>query len=371
MASKADGATRAIRSEGPRSGSIGGRIDGIWAEPELDRCAGEIRQVLPDDGLGVRFFLADAAGRLRCVHRTGRVPDPGRRQSVARRETLRDNVTRFLPTPDGRLVAIFAIDRRGRSIGVAEVSAPRNRMLRHRRSIERSVGGLSERLHKLLEHARRRRELDLGLAWTAHELRGPLVAARLWLEHAAGAVGLRASEPITKAVEELARLSQGVESILRLAVGSETFHVQEVDLADLVHDAAAVCVAESGDDRVVIEGADRLPVEVDPLHLRSAIENLIRNALRYSSPGTKVRVLVERRGADACVEVENEGPGIPSTDRDGMFEPLARGAEGGGTGLGLFVVRRIVDGHGGTVRCHEPDEGRVSFELTLPSRPRG
>jgi two-component system OmpR family sensor kinase len=100
--------------------------------------------------------------------------------------------------------------------------------------------------------------------------------------------------------------------------------------------------------------------------MRSAIENLIRNALRYSTRGTKVRVTVELRDGEPTIEVENEGPGIPVEDRETIFEPLAVGANGLGTGIGLFVVSRVIGRHGGTIRCYEPEEGRFTFELRLP-----
>ena len=118
-----------------------------------------------------------------------------------------------------------------------------------------------------------------------------------------------------------------------------------------------------------MEGSDRLIVQADATHLRAAVENLIRNAIRYSIPGSKVRVIVEPREGWSIVEVENEGPGITAIDRDTIFGPMARGADGAGTGLGLFVVGRVIERHGGTVRCFEPEQGRVSFELRLPPMP--
>jgi two-component system OmpR family sensor kinase len=117
---------------------------------------------------------------------------------------------------------------------------------------------------------------------------------------------------------------------------------------------------------VLVEGFDRLDARVDPLHMRSAIENLIRNALRYSTAGTKVRVTVERRDGEPTIEVDNEGRGISPKDRERIFDPMAVGENGLGTGLGLFVVGRVVERHGGTIRCIEGEAGHVTFELRLP-----
>jgi len=169
-----------------------------------------------------------------------------------------------------------------------------------------------------------------------------------------------------RAADELSRLADGMESILQWAVGHGRVSFRTTDLVSLAQDAIDSCVAETGQDRVVVEGSDRLMARVDALHMRSAIENLVRNALRYSTPGTKVLVTVEPRDGEPTIAVENEGPGIPVKDRQAIFEPLAVGANGIGSGLGLFVVGRVVERHGGTIRCYEPGAGRVTFELRLP-----
>jgi signal transduction histidine kinase len=173
-------------------------------------------------------------------------------------------------------------------------------------------------------------------------------------------------EPIARAIAELGRLAGGVESVLHWAVGDRVIRRRLVDLAALLREAVDCCVAETGDDRVVVEGDDQLWIHADPLHLRSAIENPIRNALRFSTPGTKVRVTVERHEEGPTIEFENEGPGISPDDRERIFEPLVRGPDSWGTGLGLFVTRRVLESHGGTIRCYQPDETHLVFQLRLP-----
>ncbi|HEX5937014.1 MAG TPA: HAMP domain-containing sensor histidine kinase [Actinomycetota bacterium] len=334
---------------------------------DFHSCSHEIRSLLRRDELGVRFFFEDRAGRLRSAYRFGHPIDLGRRLVVLRRQALTGGRTRFLED-HGRVAGVFPIGRFGDVIGVAEVSTLGRSLRLRRLDLERTIARLSERLQRNAELDRQRRTLDIGLAWMAHELRGPLLAARLSLENTADEMDPTDARPIVRAADELSRLAAGLDSILRLAVGNGTIEPRRVDLMSLIRDAAGCCVAEAGDDRVVIEARDRLAVVADPLHLRSAIENLIRNALSYSTPGTTVMVLVEPREDHIVVDVQNEGSGVRPDDRERIFEPLVHGRRAAGTGLGLFVARRVIERHGGTIRYHEPRDGLSSFELRLPAK---
>jgi signal transduction histidine kinase len=326
----------------------------------------DVRSLIDTTDVGVRVFLSDRRGHLRLTRAEGIPLNVGNRQAVARRATLADRIVRILER-GSHCVSIIPIDRRLSAIGVAEITAPIETIERHQRDLERLVGQMSAILRRAIDGDARRRELDLSLAWTAHELRGPLHAIRAWLEHTASDTAV--SLPIGRATDELSRISDGLESILSWATGREHLDQRDVDLVGLARDAIDSCIAETGQDRVVMEGTDRLIVRGDAFHLRSALENLIRNALRYSIPGSKVRVIVEPRDGEPTVEVENEGPGISDRERFAIFNPMTLGTNGVGTGLGLFVVGRVIERHGGTVRYFEPDEGKVSFELRLPPTP--
>jgi signal transduction histidine kinase len=342
-------------------------MPGIGAEDVIDRVVEGIRSLVGRTDLGVRVFLTDRGGRLRVARTAGSPLNVGDRQTTARRRTLHDRIVRTLER-DPLAVSIFPIDRRGDALGVTEVTA-NIATLQHRRSgLESLIGQMSAVIRRAIDDDARRRELDLSLAWTTHELRGPLHAIRAWLEHAAS-ISAEASLPIRRATDELSRITGGLESVLSWSAGREHLDEQDVDLVALMRDAVDSCVAETGEDRVVMEGSERLIVRGDLLHLRSAFENLIRNALRYSVPGSKVRAIVEPRDGQPAVEVVNEGSGIGDRDRMAIFAPMTRGAGGGGTGLGLYVVGRVVERHGGTIRCSEPAEGMISFELRLPPSP--
>ncbi len=331
-----------------------------------DRYVDELRSLLGDASFGLRLLVADQRGHLRVIRVEGHPIDGGRRQAEARRLTLTDGISRTLEQVGGTAVTIYPIDRRGEALGVAEVSGCMATIDRHRRELETVIGRVSAILRGEAEGDQRARELRLGLAWTAHELRGPLHAVRIILEDAAISGRDGSGTTLLRAADELSRLADGLESVLHWAVGDGRVNSRTTDLVALTHDAVDSCVAETGEDRILVEGADRLYARVDALHMRSAIENLIRNALRYSIRGTKVRVIVELREGEPTIEVDNEGREISAKDRERIFDPMAVGENGLGTGLGLFVVGRVVERHGGTIRCNEGEAGHVTFELRLP-----
>jgi signal transduction histidine kinase len=333
---------------------------------DIDYLVAKMRSLLDGPAFGLRLLLADQRGHLRVTRTEGQPIYGGRRQADARRLTLVDGISRTLEQADGSAVAILPIDRRGEALGVAELSGSMASIDRSRRELDVLIGKMSAIIRREADGEIRRRELDLGLAWTAHELRGPLHAVRVLLENAAGSYDDGTGTTMSRAADELSRIADGLQSVLEWAVGRGRVSYRRTDLVGLTQDAIDSCVAETGEDRVVIEGSERLIVSVDALHMRSAIENLIRNALRYSTPGTKVLVTVEPRDGEPTIAAENEGPGIPAKDRQAIFEPLTVGANGVGSGLGLFVVGRVVERHGGTIRCYEPEAGRVTFELRLP-----
>jgi signal transduction histidine kinase len=106
------------------------------------------------------------------------------------------------------------------------------------------------------------------------------------------------------------------------------------------------------------------------MHIRTAIVNLLRNALAFAEPGTKVEIEVDGSGDMVMLSVKNVGPEIPPDERELIFAPFARGSARGrsrnGSGLGLFIVRRAVEAHGGRISV-ESDVGSVTFRLQLPA----
>jgi len=203
------------------------------------------------------------------------------------------------------------------------------------------------------------------LANASHELRSPLTRIRMGLE-------LIGEKPSPTAKAEIARnigeLDQLIDEILlssRLdAKEADMGTVESVDLTGLAAEECARVDAELDVDAQTdgtVRGVPRL--------LRRAIRNLLENARRYGG-GNGIGVTIGRRGDRALVSVNDRGPGVPAHLRERIFEPFYRlpGASEreGGVGLGLALVKSIVERHGGSVRCQARDGGGASFVIELP-----
>jgi two-component system sensor histidine kinase CpxA len=119
-------------------------------------------------------------------------------------------------------------------------------------------------------------------------------------------------------------------------------------------------------------------VDADPDLLRSAIENVVRNATRYTADGTTVEIRLERENAnpagDIVIRVLDSGPGVPSQDLERIFQPFyrlddARNRQTGGAGLGLSITDRAIRLHGGLVRASNRPGGGLEVEIRIPAVP--
>ena len=215
----------------------------------------------------------------------------------------------------------------------------------------------------------RSESLDLGIAWTAHELRGPLLGARAALEHVASGGSDPRSELLRRTGEELGELVDVVDPLLRWSAGSGTLRRRRVEVSRLVREAVASSATEDP-SRIRVEGPEDVRLQADPVQLRVAIANLVRNALAYSGTHSPVSVRVAQHGGSVSITVHDDGPGVPAEERELVFDPFARGRAAsrvrGGKGLGLFIARRVVEAHGGTLRLLPSARG-AEFCVELPA----
>jgi signal transduction histidine kinase len=239
--------------------------------------------------------------------------------------------------------------------------------------VDAAAGLLADTLARIEREHQEQQTVDLGIAVTAHELRGPLLAARVALERLVDpdadlsqVLGL-----ILRAERELDQFSRRMESLLRWSSG--TLHMQKArtDLTRLVRDAVGTCALEHGRERTSVKTPERISVRADPVLLRSAIENVVRNALVYSprESGVLACAYVTKAGRPT-VTVRDHGPGVAHADAAALFQPFVRGrASNGrpGAGLGLFVAKRVVEAHGGDISLGPASDGRGTVcRIRLP-----
>lgn len=223
--------------------------------------------------------------------------------------------------------------------------------------------------------AERRFEQQLT-ADVAHELRTPLQAIQATVEAMQDGVlptDEERLELIHNETVRLARLTQSILELSRLETGSAAFSFAPIDLAGPVEVAleSSRALMESTGHRLEQSIERGLVANADADRLTQAVGNLLSNAARYTPEGGVVRVRVRRAGHEAVVEVADSGIGVAEQDRDRVFTRFwradpARTRASGGLGIGLAVVREIVERHGGKISVGDSDLGGASFEIRLP-----
>jgi two-component system sensor histidine kinase BaeS len=211
------------------------------------------------------------------------------------------------------------------------------------------------------EELRRRMVGDI-----AHELRTPLTNLRCELEAIQDGLATPDTVRIASLHEEVLHLQRLVEDLQVLAVaeaGALALHLERIDLGATI---ARIVGAQA--EVVRDEG---ILVDADVTRLRQIVHNVLANAVRHTPDGERVRVRVARAGADATVSVTDRGPGIPAKDLDRIFERFyrvdeSRGRERGGAGLGLAIVRRLVELQGGRVWAESVEGEGATFTFTIP-----
>lgn len=199
------------------------------------------------------------------------------------------------------------------------------------------------------------------LAAIAHDLRTPITRLRLRADF------MEDEDQQRRMLADLDHMERMVASTL--AFGRDESWAEEptqVDLATLIEQVCEEFV-DAGSD-VSCNCTRPAACLVRPESLRRALTNLVDNAVKY---GHRARVLMTCDDVEAVIVVDDNGPGIPQADLERVFQPFqrvdrARGADTGGTGLGLTVVRNIIRGHGGDVRIQNRPDGGLRQTVRLP-----
>jgi len=281
---------------------------------------------------------------------------------------------RNFKTGDGRWMAykvLKLIDDKGQVLGFATVSQD----ITERRRLE---DGLRQLAANLSEEGRRKNEF---LATLAHELRNPLAALSNMLEilrrsgpgqaappaQAVDGMGRQLSQ-LVRLVDDLLDLSRITHNRLELRKGP----VELGAVIDQAVESSRPLVESMRHELRVVPSPEPIALEGDAARLAQVFGNLLNNSAKYTSPGGKIEVKTERHGKEAVVTVKDNGAGIPPDRLDSIFEMFNQ-VQGslersqGGLGIGLTLVRRLVQMHGGSVQAESAGEGKgAEFVVRLP-----
>lgn len=214
----------------------------------------------------------------------------------------------------------------------------------------------------------------------AHELRTPLSNIRGWLEGAQDGVVPHGDQLVSSLLEEALLLQHLIDDLRDLSAadaGELRLNLAPVAVADLLaHTATAhhAAAESAGVDLRVEAHGNGAEVEADQVRLRQALGNLVANALRHTPAGGAVSLRTQPAGDEVLIEVADTGSGIAAEELPHVFDRFwradkSRSRETGGSGLGLSIVRKLLEAHGGTVTARSTEyEGSV-FTLRLPRVP--
>jgi PAS domain S-box-containing protein len=311
-----------------------------------------------------RFYPPDEAGRAAQVLGEARAAGQAEEEGWQ----LRKDGTRFWASG----VTAALRDAGGRLRGFAKIL----RDLSERKRMEEE---LRQRADELAEADRRKDEF---LAMLGHELRNPLSPIRSAVE-VMQQLGLAdptlrwAHDVVQRQVEHLTRLVDDLLDVSRINRDLIRLQRKPVELAQVVEQAVETVrpLLDGRQHRVTVAlPAERLWLEADSARLVQVFTNLLHNAAKYTDPGGHVRVTAERAGPEAVVRVRDNGMGIAPALLPHIFDAFTQADHSlartpGGLGVGLTLVRRLVQMHGGTVEAYSGGPGQGSeFTVRLPLR---
>jgi two-component system OmpR family sensor kinase len=249
------------------------------------------------------------------------------------------------------------------------------------------VGQLGEALNAMLAEIERafadrvaaEEQLRRFVADASHELRTPVTSIRGYAEmfrRGAGDRPVDLAKVMLRIEQEGERMGELVEELLLLAQLDQgrPLDRQRVDLSALLEVAVDAARAADPERTIDIQSEHRLLIQGDKSRLRQVVDNLLRNARVHTPAGTPIHVRLAAEGEQVVLDVADEGPGVPAEEADRIFERFyrtdrARTRSRGGVGLGLPIVRSLVEAHGGAVGYRARPGGGSVFRVVLPLAP--
>jgi signal transduction histidine kinase/CheY-like chemotaxis protein len=270
--------------------------------------------------------------------------------------------------------------------------------LRAQRASQDEIGDLVDAFNAMVDELERRsrtlekaevvlresnRAKDEFIATLAHELRNPLAPIRTGLEimkldPGNGPASRRARETMERQLVHMIRLIDDLLDISRITSGKIRIEPQRIRLAAAIDSALEIGrpAIEAGAHQLTVDMPDAsIELEADPTRLAQAVGNLLNNAAKYTPHGGRIALRVRRENAQAVIEVEDDGVGIPREMLDQVFSMFTQVGKNldraqGGLGIGLSLVRSLIQLHGGTVTADSPGAGQGStFTTRIPCLP--
>lgn len=230
-----------------------------------------------------------------------------------------------------------------------------------------AFNGMTAHIRRLIEA---QREMTRAVS---HELRTPVARLRFGLEMLAdceSADERRAKlNDLDRDIDQLDHLIDEILTYARLEEGTPTIDFQTVYLYEVCEQLIGELDTIRGEVVIDAAGDQGATLEGDPRYLHRVLQNLVTNALRYARG--RVRMQLDSDGERLVLDVDDDGPGIPEHQRERVFKPFARldksrHRASGGYGLGLSIVKRIVDWHGGEISVQQSPWGGARFRVILP-----
>ncbi len=360
---------------------------GLFERTALGRAEAEVpsgRLVRVNRTLAVLTGYPEAALRgatlAMVIHPEDRARAAGLLDRVARGEVEHESLEARYVRHDGtvawgELVVASLGPEGGRAtralVSLADVTA-------RRRADDERAALLAQAEVARLEAEASSRAKDEWIAALGHEIRNPLAAIRtavtLLRDPGVGDDALgRLHRIVDRQFRHLTRLLDGLLDVARLASGKIVLRRERVELLDLVHRVVqgAQHLRPDGPPEIAVSG-EPLVVHGDVTRLEQVVGNLLDNAIKYTPPGGRITISLERDGDTAVVRVRDTGVGMAPEVVSRLFTPFAQADRpldrpGGGLGLGLALVRRLAELHGGSATAHSagPHQGS-EFVIRLP-----
>ncbi len=234
------------------------------------------------------------------------------------------------------------------------------------RALASAFNSMAEQLEA---HERSRRSM---LADVTHELRTPLTVIQGNLEGMLDGMYTADETRLRSILEEtqiLSRLTDDLRTLSLAESGALQLRREPTDLVALARDTLAAhrSAADAGGVGIdLVSAQDERIQDVDPERVRQVLSNLISNAVRYSPPGSRVKVELTSEANGTRVSVMDSGPGIAAADLPHVFDRYYKSADSRGMGLGLAIARYLVEAHGGKIQAESEPGNGTTIWFTLP-----